>query len=370
MSKCEITIIPAVRVSNKIYPHVRTYSNQNGFLVISVEQDTVNKEIGKWEFNAGVLLSFKLPLDDISGHFYIHFYFCDENMDLIEHQLKYYEIVSSDISSSKLLDGCWIDLYHWSEHEGKNFNKALKKLTEEDWKQQIYSMARIGIRGVVIQSLFFTNEYVGENDLTLENYHGKAFYPSDLYPDRFDIKAKDVLPAILEAAQDCNMHVLLGIGLFAWFDFSSISLEWHKRIAKELFDKYGHFDSFYGYYVSEEIQGSLYDEFSHIENERWREVVVFFKEFKEYINEFSPTKPVAFAPNNIRFHEFESEWLEILKNIDILCEIRIYDEVEQIYGYEYTGHLNDPACPHDLGGSPAKELYKEYQKYYDSIISS
>ena len=27
------------------------------------------------------------------------------------------------------------------------------------------------------------------------------------------------------------MHVLLGVGLFAWFDFSEQSLEWHRRVA-------------------------------------------------------------------------------------------------------------------------------------------
>jgi outer membrane protein OmpA-like peptidoglycan-associated protein len=68
-------------------------------------------------------------------------------------------------------------------------------------------MARAGIRGVVIQELFYIHEYVGTNNLTLENYYGQAFYPSGLYPGRFDILAKDALHAILQAADECGMHV-------------------------------------------------------------------------------------------------------------------------------------------------------------------
>ena len=34
-----------------------------------------------------------------------------------------------------------------------------------------------------------------------------------------------------------NMNVFLGIGMFAWFDFTTESLEWHKRVAKELLGK-------------------------------------------------------------------------------------------------------------------------------------
>ena len=56
-------------------------------------------------------------------------------------------------------------------------------------------------------------------------------------------------------ADKLNISVMLK-GLFAYFDFTSESLEWHKRVAKELWDKYGHHPSFYAFYVPEE-RGSL-----------------------------------------------------------------------------------------------------------------
>jgi hypothetical protein len=62
------------------------------------------------------------------------------------------------------------------------------------------------------------------------------------------IKAKDSLEAILSEADKQGMNVFLGVGLFAWFDFSSTSLEWHKEVAKELWDMYAktrHIDHFF-----------------------------------------------------------------------------------------------------------------------------
>jgi len=414
----DISVIPAVRVSDKTTPEIRAYLYCDGYLTVSAEQDGKTTRIGTWELKAGTVKSIYTTFRDIRGMFNLCFDFSDKNGNHIGTKEWMYEVIPSGLPSTTLIDGCWVDLYHWDEKEGRWFNKALRKLTEEDWKEQIRSMSRVGIRGVVIQNMFYSNEYVGKNNLTLENYNGLAFYPSKLYPYRFDIAARDVLSAILEAADECNMHVLVGVGLFAWFDFSPISLEWHKRVAKELFDMYGHHKSFYGYYVSEEIPGSLYDDWPEIRH-RWTEIADFFREFKAYVNSLTPTKPVALAPNNIRFHEFEAEWSEILKNIDILLpfafardlenlnikeiaaickkssthfwvdmemfkfpldnglipkdidellkEIRIYDELEQIYGYEYTGHMNAPDCPHDLGGNAAKVLYTSYQEYYNKI---
>lgn len=230
------------------------------------------------------------------------------------------------------------------------------------------------------------------------------------------LAARDPIEAVLRAADRCGMHVLLGVGLFAWFDFSEQSLEWHRRVARELFQRYGGHASFYGWYVSEEIMGDLYYSYMPHSAERWKELAVFFREFRTFVQELAPTKPVAFAPNNVRFHLYAEEWKTILPFIDILIpfafardpehlnvvqmkqicdecgthmwvdmemfrepfedglvpktmeallrEIRQYDALEQCYGYQYTGLMNHPASRFSLGGEPAKELYARYLQYY------
>lgn len=126
------------------------------------------------------------------------------------------------------------------------------------------------------------------------------------------------------------MHVLLGVGLFAWFDFSEQSLEWHRRVARELFQRYGGHASFYGWYVSEEIMGDLYYSYMPHSAERWKELAVFFREFRTFVQELAPTKPVAFAPNNVRFHLYAEEWKTILPFIDILIPFAFARDPEHL----------------------------------------
>ncbi len=255
--------------------------------------------------------------------------------------------------------------------------------------------------------------------MTAESYRGRALYPSELHPERYPLTCFDPVAAILEAADECQMTVFLGVGLFAWFDFSAESLWWHKRVTRELFDRYGHHHSLYGWYISEEMFGSLYDEWEHLPNEAYKDIVRFFLEYKAFVRNLTPTKPIALAPNNIRFHEFAGEWGEILPNIDILIpfafardpenlnvaeiqkicdlagahfwvdmemfafpiddglvpksidelltEVRSYDAVEQIFGYQFTGIMNFPESQHNLGGSPAKKLYADYLAHLSGL---
>ncbi|MCR6722175.1 MAG: hypothetical protein NVV59_18220 [Chitinophagaceae bacterium] len=51
-------------------------------------------------------------------------------------------------------------------------------------------MKKVNMDMVVIQEVFRNDAYAGKNSLTVENYPGKAFYPSQLYPGRMDITAK------------------------------------------------------------------------------------------------------------------------------------------------------------------------------------
>ncbi len=124
--------------------------------------------------------------------------------------------------------------------------------------------------------------------MTCGSYDGRAFYPSGLYPGRMPLAARDPIEAVLRAADRCGMHVLLGVGLFAWFDFSEQSLEWHRRVARELFQRYGGHASFYGWYVSEEIMGDLYYSYMPHSAERWKELAVFFREFRTFVQELAP----------------------------------------------------------------------------------
>jgi hypothetical protein len=414
------SVIPAVRVSSKVKPEIRLYSETADGVRIGVYkgENLLKKYI--FALEKGIVRSVFIDLSYASGDITLVFDYLKG--EKVVHTENYaYQVVDTSLPSTTLMDGCWVSIYHWSEDEGRYFNKALKTMNDEDFKDHIRAMAPVGIKGVIIQNVFDSTAYAGSHDMKNTGYDGKAFYPSKLYPGRVEITAKDPVEAILSAADECGMHVLVGVGLYAWFDFSPESLKWHKEVATELYEMYGHHKSFYGWYISEEIFGALYAEWDRVPYEKYTDIADFFREFKTFVKNLTPTKPVALAPNNINFQYYEREWQTILPNIDILIpfafardlehlnvidikriceecgthmwvdmevfqnpfpnglipkgidelikEIRIYDDVEQIYGYQFTGMLNPPESPFDLGGEPAKNLYKGYKKYYDEFLS-
>jgi len=411
-----VTVIPPHRVSSRVAVEVRLSSPDATHCRWSVLHD--NEVISTKYVPLRCDFPFTADRQIISepGQLEIVVEFFDPNGLVCATYRQPYEVVDTSCHSTRQIDGCWVSLVHWSEDEARHFNTDLKKLTDRDWKEQIYAMNEVGIKSVLIQNVFDCNEYVGKHSLTVENYPGLALYPSKLYPTRYPIASEDPLEAIFQAADECEMSVFIGVGMFAWFDFCDQSLEWHKRVTAELFEMYGHHPSLYSWYISEEIYGSLYDECDHIPSERYREIVTFFKEYKAFVQQFTPTKPVALAPNNIRFQEFAKEWGEVLPHLDILipfafardlenlniaeiqaicdragtrfwvdmemfgwpldngllpksydelmAEIRIYDDVEQIFGYQFTGIMNAPDSPFNLGGDAAKTLFKEYRKRF------
>ena len=412
---CMFSVLPAVRISDRGRPEFRLYGPAADRVEIAVRRSGRICRTFSYALEPGRLRAVFPGLEGIVGSLEFVLSFYGEGRLLEQHRYPY-EIIASGTPSTQLLDGCWISIYHWSESEARWFNGALKQMKDEDFGQHIRDMAAVGIRGVIIQNLFDSAHYVARHSMTVDTYDGRAYYPSALYPGRMPIAAVDPVEAVLAAADECGTHVFLGIGMFAWFDFSPESLEWHKRVAQEVFERYGHHPSFYGWYVSEEIGGDLYTSLIEVPPVHSGYVAPFFREFAAYVHRLAPTKPIAFAPNNINFEAAEARWKEILPYIDVLLpfafardlehmnvdaikrictecgthmwvdmeifsmpldnglvpksmealerEIRLYDAVEQVYGYQFTGLLTPPECPFDLGGDAARRLYRDYAEFF------
>ena len=337
------------------------------------------------------------------------------------------EIIDSNIRSTRLIDGAWTSIYHWSETEGKHWNNDLRRMTDDQWREMIRSMHKVGMDIIVIQEVFRNEQYVGKHDITVETYQGKAFYPSDLYEGRMEIAAKDPVEAILAEADKHGMHVMMGVGMFAWFDFTPESLEWHKRVAKELWDKYGHHPSFYGFYVSEESGGGLdnWEKTPEKRQIRKNDIVNFFAEFKKFCNRMAPAKPIMLATNSMDVPNGKETYPELLKNLDILCpfgfarmpendltgkqaatmlqklcndagshlwfdleaflfnedqslyprpieqiihDLNLFDNFEKILCYQFPGVFNDPKMSIRVGEKRTVDLFEGYQKYRERIL--
>lgn len=432
-----LTLIPPDQLTNKVDLDIRAgvildnNRNQNQKVEVSIYLDKESKQNLIYYTSSPTIKNNKISIRHII-----------KTTDLIgDHKIilkvktaskkqysmdKKFRVIDSDIRSTKQIDGAWAGIYHWSETEGKNWNEDIKKMSNSQWSELVRSMNKLEMNTIVVQEVFRNEEYVGKHNLNLDNYQGKAFYPSKIYVERMPISAEDPLEAILSEADKHGMNVFMGVGMYAWFDFTEGSLEWHKKIAKELWDKYGHHPSFYGFYVSEESGGSLDNWESTVEGQlkRKQEIVRFFQEFKLYCNDLAPDKPIMLATNSMGVPTGEDTYPSLLQNLDILCpfgfarmpegdltgkeaadrlqalcdrygshlwfdlevflfnpdqslyprpmdeiikDLTLFDNFEKILCYQYPGVFSDPEASIQVGEDRTKELFVKYQEYLKTL---
>jgi len=419
MKTCFCTPIPSGRISTNGKLEIRVAAKALDNVTIRISQNgSLLKEEGPFKAAADLQETKIYPdLKGIIGTIDLTVEFHDAAGQAIGSESFPYEVVASDVHSTCLLDGCWVSIYHWSNAEARYFNPGLKKLTDDGWRQTVRSMHKIGITSILIQNVFDSPYYAYQHEMTADKYDGLAFYPSKIYPQRMELAAHDPIEAILSEADKCDMAVFPGVGLYAWFDFSPESLKWHERVTTELWERYGHHKSLYGWYLSEEMMGDLYYGYDPVPDEKYKDIAPFFAEYKKFVHELTPTKPVAMAPDNVKMQVYRKQWLPILSNIDILIpfafartennvaeiaklcaetnthfwvdmeifanpfdnglapktyedlikEIHNYDVLEQVYGYQYTGLMNEPGHRNNVGGPKTEDLYVKYEAYQEKV---
>ena len=224
------------------------------------------------------------------------------------------EILECDTLSTGTIDGAFSGFYHWSEKEGRLWNTELAQMTEADWCHLLRTQHALGMSVVVPQEAFRNECYVGRHTLEKDGYNGSAYYPSRLVSGRMPITCPDPLETVLACADELGMQVFLPIGLYAWFDFTPASLAWHKEVTLELWERYGHHPSVYGFYVGEEICGDL-----GANDARRDEIVAFFREYTPFARSLAPDKPVMLASNCHNVAAGLKWYPRLLENLDILC---------------------------------------------------
>jgi sugar phosphate isomerase/epimerase len=433
-----LTLIPPADVTNKIDLDVRAGIKNSGNYQVSFNVTFyLNKESSeaiiystKTEVSAhgAECVKFLLPTKKLIGENTIIVKITGKDFEEIKE--KKITVTDADTRSTKAIGGAWISFYHWSDQEGKNWNPAIKTMTDDQWKEMISSMHEIGMDVVVIQESFRNQEYVGKHQMDKNGYKGKAYYPSKLYPDRMPIAAKDPIEAALSQADKLGMHVFMGVGMYAWFDYTAGSLAWHKKVAKELYDMYGHHPSFYGFYVSEEGMGSLdcFETDTLKQPQRRAEVLNFFRELRPFIKQLAPDKPLMFAPNGWGVARAGNAYQELLKNVDIITpfafnrmpkgdltgkaaidllqkycnesqahlwldleaflfndkegylyprpmseikyELSHYNNFEKVICYQYPGVFNNPNASIRVGEKSTIKLFQDYQQYLKTLKSN
>ena len=358
----------------------------------------------------------RIDLRGLSGRIPVKLEVFDAAGRLISETSQDIEVMDVPSRSTGRIDGAWCGLYHWSGEEGKLWNEELKQFTASDWRNLVRSMHEIGMEVIVLQELFRNQAYYGRHRIPETGYGGRAFYPSGLFPGRMELGCDDPVEAVFAAADEWNMAVLAGVGMYAWFDFTAESLAWHRSVAQEVWARYGHHKSFYGWYISEEVFGDL-----NRKTDTPREIVDFFRSFGRLRDELNPTLPVMLAPNCFDVSVSLNQWKMLAHELDIICpfgfgrmpegdlapeaalalmqsiadeggahlwvdmevflfhedmslyprgideiasELELYRNVEKILCYQFPGLLNAPGSRLTPGGPETVKLYCDYRRRF------
>lgn len=418
-----LTLIPPSPVTDRIELDIRGAVRNGGdeartfdvavYLDVEKTENCLHRESLDVAGRSAAGIGFRWPTKDRAGeHRIIMVAKCGEE---VLRAIRLLAVRKSDIRSTRRVDGAWCSFNLPEMREGLIYDPVLRQMTDEQWAETMRGMHGIGMDILVMQESVHWHRHNtdGQPRYSSNDFGAKAFYPSGLFTNRMPMAARDPIEAVFSEGDRQGMHVFAGVGLFAWFDFTPASLAWHKRVADELWARYGHHPSFYGWYISEEKNGGLGNAAERAQ------IVEFFKDFTPYVRRLAPDKPVMLAPNCYNVRGAEEIYRKLLPNVDILCpfafhrmprgqtgeeaatilqslcdeagahlwmdmEVFLFDRrgaliprpidglvsdllrfpnFEKIICYQYPGLLTAPDASIRPGGDEAVKLYEDYRRY-------
>lgn len=201
-------------------------------------------------------------------------------------------------SRIKPISGSWFEFNHPGGKEGVNWDGDLKKFTTNMWRDKVFEIRETGMEYLVLMNMAV---------------NGKAYYDTALAP-KIEMACDDPLEAVLSAADECGIRFFVSNGFWG-DDLNAVKMMTDKDIARkrnrameEIWARYGHHKSFYGWYFA---------------NECWLDP--YFGDFvAPYVNESSyvakslnPASVNLIAPYNIKRVKFDDTFIRQLENLNI-----------------------------------------------------
>ena len=203
----------------------------------------------------------------------------------------------------KPINGTWLEIHHHGLPEGKYFNPMIHEFSDKQWKAKVKEIASLKMKYIVLMGIAYTDYEIQE-----------SYFPSTIYPKSKRIRAKEPIKAILQEAEKQGMKVFLSVGFYGPWPQpyeNMVSEEVYQKATKamkELYDLYGHYESFYGWYYPDETEIEPY----------------FHPEFIQYVNRYSafvktlnPNLKTLIAPYGTRKVQTDDYFVQQLKELDV-----------------------------------------------------
>ena len=154
-------------------------------------------------------------------------------------------------SDTRLISGTFLQLDHWDDREGERFQRELRSLTPDHWRQMLHDMAAIGIDTLVFQQA--ADARGGLDDV-------RVYYPGSSLPVPEWMKGKpDLYTEVVDEADRLGMkifHAVYGMHLPNPAERLDEAIGWGRRLLAELLERYGGRPSFAGWYWTYEYPPS------------------------------------------------------------------------------------------------------------------
>ena len=202
----------------------------------------------------------------------------------------------------KPIAGSWFEFQHPGGKEGVYWDRDLRHFTADQWREKIREISETGM------------EYLVMMNVAAQGY---AFYDTELAP-KFQMGCEDPIETVLAAADEFGIKFFVSNDFWST-DFDAVKMMTDKELARkrakcmeEIFGKYGHHKSFYGWYYP---------------NESWLEpyfgdyVIPYVNECTQIAKSLNANCVNIIAPYNIKAEKCDDTFVKQLEqlNVDIVA---------------------------------------------------
>lgn len=191
------------------------------------------------------------------------------------------------------ITGGWLSFVHPNPQEAEYWNDTARRFSAGDWETKVHEMAALGMDTIVVAATVLRE---------------KAFYPSEVVPDKWEMACDDPLQAVLAAADRHGMHVFVGAGCFKRSGDETPVSDWEAEVPRELHERYGSHDSFHGWYlpVEGEIDRCFSDPYIESVNRR-----------AELCRRVDGRRPILISPQGAHTIDEEDRFVEQLRRLKV-----------------------------------------------------
>jgi hypothetical protein len=197
----------------------------------------------------------------------------------------------------KPIVGSWFEFQHHATFEGVDWNPALVQFTAQQWEEKIKEIAEAGLQYLVLMA-------------TAVYY--RTFFESRIYP-KWELACADPLEAVLTAADKYKVKFFIGSGFYGdWMSDDTIKdpVAGKQRLQAmdELMVRYGHHESFYGWYWPDE---------ACINPHYAPEFIPYVNALSHEARQLKPKAPIMIAPYGTRIAIPDDEYVRQLDALDV-----------------------------------------------------